>query len=62
LGQQVVGHVQMIAALTAFEQHASPELQKVIVEQKKTAEQHLDHIKQLKQSGHEGATSQQSSN
>jgi hypothetical protein len=34
----------------------------VIVEQKKTAQQHLDHLKQLKQSGHEGATSQQSSN
>jgi predicted outer membrane protein len=51
LGQQMVGHVQMVANLTAFEKHASPELQKVISEQRQTAQQHLDHIKQLKQSG-----------
>jgi len=47
IGQQMGGHVQMIAALTAFEKHASPELQRVVSEQKKTAEQHLDHLKQL---------------
>jgi len=47
IGQQMGGHVQMIAALTAFEKHASPELQRVVSEQKKTAEQHLDHLKGL---------------
>jgi len=47
IGQQMGGHVQMIAALTAFERHASPELQRVVSEQKKTAEQHLDHLKQM---------------
>jgi predicted outer membrane protein len=47
IGQQMGGHVQMIAALTAFEKHASPELQRVVSAQKKTAEQHLDHLKQL---------------
>jgi len=47
IGQQMGGHVQMIAALTAFEKHASPELQRVVSEQKKTAEQHLDHLKSL---------------
>jgi len=47
IGQQMGGHVQMIAALTAFEKHASPDLQRVVSEQKKTAEQHLDHLKQL---------------
>ena len=47
IGQQMGGHIQMIAALTAFEKHTSPELQRVVAEQKKTAEQHLDHLKQL---------------
>jgi predicted outer membrane protein len=50
LGQQMVGHVQMVANLTAFEKHASPDLQRVIAEQRRTAEQHLDHIKQMKES------------
>jgi predicted outer membrane protein len=47
VGQQMAGHIQMIAALTAFERHASPELQQVLNEQKQTAEQHLQHLKQL---------------
>ncbi len=47
IGQQMGGHIQMIAALTAFERHASPELQQVLSEQKRTAEQHLQHLKQL---------------
>jgi len=47
VGQQMGGHVQMIASLTAFEKHASPELQRVVSEQKKTAEEHLDHLKHL---------------
>jgi predicted outer membrane protein len=49
LAQQMVGHVQMVSKLTAFEKHASPELQKIISEQRQTAQQHLDHIKQLKE-------------
>jgi len=58
LGQQMVGHVQMVANLTAFEKHASPELQKVISEQRQTAQQHLDHLKQLKESGGEHSANQ----
>jgi predicted outer membrane protein len=47
VGQQIGGHLQMIAALTVFERHVSPDLQRVISEQKKTAEQHLEHAKQI---------------
>jgi predicted outer membrane protein len=50
LGQQMVGHVQMVASLKAAERHASPELQRVIAEQRRTAEQHLEHVKHLKES------------
>jgi len=61
LGQQMVGHVQMVSTLTAFEKHASPDLQRVIAEQRKTAEQHLDHIKQLKESKTTSAASDHAS-
>jgi predicted outer membrane protein len=47
IGQQIGGHLQMIAAMTVFERHVSPDLQRVISDQRKTAEQHLAHAKQI---------------
>jgi len=47
VGQQMGAHLQMIASLTAFEKHASPELQRIVTEQRKSAEEHFDHLKQM---------------
>ena len=44
---QVMAHMGMIDALTVFERHASPELQRAITEAKSTSKQHLEKAKQI---------------
>jgi predicted outer membrane protein len=49
LGQQLGAHIQMLAVLQTAERHVSPELQRVVEQQRQTAEQHLQHVRQLQQ-------------
>jgi predicted outer membrane protein len=49
LGQQLGGHIQMVAILQVAERHVSPELQRIVEQQRQTAEKHLDQLRQLKQ-------------
>jgi predicted outer membrane protein len=49
LGQQLGGHIQMVAVLQVAERHVSPELQRIVEQQRQTAEKHLDQLRQLKQ-------------
>jgi len=49
LGQQLGAHIQMLAVLQTAERHVSPELQRIVEQQRQTAEQHLRHVRQLQQ-------------
>lgn len=53
LGQQLSAHLQMIAQLKVYEQHASAQLKPLVTEAREGAEKHLDHARKLmKDIGH----------
>jgi hypothetical protein len=58
---QVMEHMGMVDKLEVFSRHASPELQAVLQEGLQTAQQHLEHAKQLHKQleGQAGAEGQQ---
>jgi predicted outer membrane protein len=47
LGMQLAAHMKMIDTLKVFEQHATPELQRVFQKGRETAQKHFDHAKEL---------------
>jgi predicted outer membrane protein len=47
LGMQLGAHMKMIDTLKVFEQHATPELQRVFHKGQETAQKHFDHAKEL---------------
>lgn len=49
MGAQIMAHQGMVDMLTVFAKHASPELQPTLEQGKQTAQQHLDHAKQIKE-------------
>jgi len=56
MGMQVGAHLKMVDTLTVFKKHAvSPELQQVISDGLETAQQHLEHAKELAKRMHQEA-------
>jgi predicted outer membrane protein len=53
LGQQAGEHVQMIAMLDVYEQHASPELKQLITKAKSEAQDHLRQANELMEQVHQ---------
>jgi predicted outer membrane protein len=60
IGQQIVGHIQMIAKLEASQDHVSPELQQVIRQGAQGAEQHLKQAQTIADEIKSGAKSSSS--
>lgn len=49
MGAQIMAHQGMVDTLAVFAQHASPELQSTLEQGQKTAQEHLEHAKKIKE-------------